>query len=693
MSKKLPVYQVYGANTEVGKTIFSTLLARTVLKGNQAAYYIKPVSTGPDQEADINHLMKYAPQVKAECFIQYTQPVSPHLAVVADSQQAPSDSVIVEGVYKRLAEIASMEEEGTAFVETAGGVLSPGPSGSTQANLYRALRLPALLVGDSRLGGISSTLSALESLKIRGYDTPLLVLFENEVYKNHEYFKESLAKKLHVTSVPAPPSRAENAPDDIKQMKEYYEEICNLPVMKHTGEYLQDVHAKRISDLATIKQRANDTIWYPFSQHTLINPDNITAIDSAHGDFFQTVKGSTLESQFDASASWWTQGLGHGNPDLAITAAYAAGRYGHTILAGTIHQPAMELAEKILKVVNNPRLSRVFYSDNGSTGVEVGLKMALKATCARYGWNTDSDEYQKLGILGLKRSYHGDTIGTMDCCEPSAYNKQVNWYQERGYWLDYPVIKQKDAKWLVESAEGVQVYESLDDIFDLQNRKETLAAYEREILDALKKELSTGKIFGAVMLEPVLLGAGGMLAVDPLFQHALVKVVRENPTLFGTGEGEPGSWSGLPVIFDEVFTGLYRLGHATAASLIQVEPDISVHAKLLTGGVVPLCVTLASENIFKSFLSAKKVDGLLHGHSYTAHPVGCAVALESLNKFEELDMSIYRDSWNNSAIWSMWNQNFVEQVSKSDKVEGVFAMGSVLAISLKDSQGAGRSIH
>lgn len=176
-----------------------------------------------------------------------------------------------------------------------------------------------------------------------------------------------------------------------------------------------------------------------------------------------------------------------------------------------------------------------------------------------------------------------------------------------------------------------------------------------------------------------------------MFQHALVKVVRSNSSLFGP-EGPADSWQGLPVVFDEVFTGLYRLGHATAASLIQVDPDISVHAKLLTGGVLPLCATLASESIFKAFLSAEKVDGLLHGHSYTAHPVGCSVALASLTKFEELAAdawTTYKTANKNARTWSMWNMDFVQEISRSPQVDGVFAMGSVLAISLRDNLGTG----
>lgn len=194
---------------------------------------------------------------------------------------------------------------------------------------------------------------------------------------------------------------------------------------------------------------------------------------------------------------------------------------------------------------------------------------------------------------------------------------------------------------------------------------------------------------------------------DPLFQRTLVNVVRRSPQLFASKASPPpkGSedWSGLPVIFDEVFTGLYRLGRFTPSSFLGVFPDISVHAKLLTGGLVPLCATLASEHIFKAFSSQDKTDALLHGHSYTAHPVGCQVALESLREMQAMEQ---RGDWdwaksygwnsddavgrNSDRVWSLWPRNFVEKLSQqTDRVAGVWALGNVLAIHLKDAGGSG----
>jgi dethiobiotin synthetase/adenosylmethionine--8-amino-7-oxononanoate aminotransferase len=195
-------------------------------------------------------------------------------------------------------------------------------------------------------------------------------------------------------------------------------------------------------------------------------------------------------------------------------------------------------------------------------------------------------------------------------------------------------------------------------------------------------------------------------ASDPLFQRCLTDVVRDHPELFSGNAPAPKqspSWSGLPVIFDEVFTGLYRLGRPTSASFLDVHPDIAVNAKLLTGGLIPLCTTVASEEIFEAFSSPEKSDALLHGHSYTAHAVGCTVAVDSLKTMAKLDTdgswNTYREDWSNTSkaateastpdVWSVWSQGLLQDLSCADSVESVFAIGTVLSISMRDADGGG----
>ena len=407
---------------------------------------------------------------------------------------------------------------------------SPGPNGNSQADLYRPLRLPIVLVADSRLGGISSSISAYESLLLRGYDVQSVLLFRDDYYQNHDYLGEYFRNKsIPLVHLPTPPSKPLQMDSDAQQRDEeamfsYYRQASDESEILRLLEEMTVKNQQRIDRLEEMADQAQKMIWYPFTQHQGMKAKDITVIDSAHDDYFQTFgfggkkTDSELRPTFDASASWWTQGLGHGNPDLALSAAYAAGRYGHVMFAGAVHEPALSLADNLLKTLDNPRFSKVFYTDNGSTGMEVAIKMGLRASCDRYGWDASQE---KINILGLKGSYHGDTIGVMDCSEPSTYNKKVEWYRGRGHWFDFPLVKMVNGKWKVEVPAELQKdlgsdvdFESLGSVFDLNSRLDSEASqrYKAYIHSTIKDLVEThGLKFGALILEPVILGAGGML--------------------------------------------------------------------------------------------------------------------------------------------------------------------------------------
>lgn len=723
--RSLPAHQVYGANTNVGKTIVSTVLCNAIQNQRKRAAFLKPVSTGALDDADDQHMAKFGAGTLTKCLYQFDEPVSPHLA--AKQKTIPRDDDLLASIHQTLSDWAKSNID-LALVETAGGVHSPGPNGNSQADLYRPLRLPIVLVADSRLGGISSTISAYESLLLRGYDIQSVLLFRDDYYRNHEYLADFFSKKsIPLVSLNAPPARpvvdnADTQARDQEAMSAYYSKLSAESDILRLLEEMNTRNQSRITRLEEMAERAQDLIWYPFTQHQGMKPKDITVIDSAHDDYFQTF-GSAKSDQsigelrptFDGSASWWTQGLGHGNPDLSLSAAYAAGRYGHVMFAGAVHEPALSLADRLLKTIGNPRFTKVFYTDNGSTGMEVAVKMGLRAACDRYGWDASQEQ---ISILGLKGSYHGDTIGVMDCSEPSTFNQKVEWYRGRGYWFDFPLVKMINGTWKVEvptelkgelGSEDAE-FTNLGSVFDLEKRlgSETGQRYKSYIHRTIKDLVQRhGMKFGALILEPVILGAGGMLFCDPLFQRCLTEVVRDHPELFSPNASAPKaapSWSGLPVIFDEVFTGLYRLGRPSSASFLGVHPDVAVNAKLLTGGLIPLCTTVASQEIFETFSSSEKSDALLHGHSYTAHAVGCTVAVDSLRTMADMDTNgswnQFKEDWNikpvkseswrgSSDVWSVWSRKLLQDLSCAESVESVFGIGTVLSISLRDAEGGG----
>ncbi|KAF2753008.1 PLP-dependent transferase [Pseudovirgaria hyperparasitica] len=728
--------QIFGANTDVGKTIVSSLFCKVDPPEGTSIRYIKPVATGPEQTLDHVHIKRHANNVMVKCYQKYSQPWSPTRAAEWERNAARNADYSTgfrelddSKMLKILAD--DLNRPGSySIVETFGGVMSPLPSGRAQADFYRSFRLPIVLVGDSKLGGVSSTVSAFESLTLRGYDVEQLVFFGNEPHQNDRdvrtylnlYGYSQLARNIIV--LPPIPPQEQDTSRDAAIMDDYYNQIMRKGTHVHeifTELLLCDKDAFRTS-ASSLRSRAASSIWHPFMQHKESEAADLLPIDSAYGDYFTLTKPAEKVSRtFDGSASWWTQGLGHGNPALSLAAAYAAGRYGHVMFAGAIHEPALELAETFLERLENARLQKVFFTDNGSTGIEVGIKMALKAAVKRYGFTGQQDSIE---IIGLKGSYHGDTIGAMDCSEPSVFNTKTEWYRGRGYWFDYPSVGMKDGKWVVSPPKGMEAEFGPGETFDDLNQvfaSRDPAVYEKYIDKVLDEEVNEkGRKFGALVMEPVLLGAGGMIFADPLFQSALVNAVRRRN--FGKQElqsafRDPYAWQGLPVVFDEVFTGLYRLGRFSAASFLGVKPDISVHAKLLTGGLLPLCLTLASNSIFEAFLGDEKSDALLHGHSYTAHAMGCTVAKKALWMMNDIQQQratkLFKLSWARAAraipsepdrvnnlivsrlpyerVWSHWHLEFVKLLSRQERVSSVVALGTVLAIKITDPEGSGYS--
>ncbi|KAI9269771.1 pyridoxal phosphate-dependent transferase [Helicostylum pulchrum] len=710
-TRAFQAYQIFSANTNVGKTVFATGLCRAAAivakESNRDVFYLKPVQTGYPVDSDERHVKTHQTSdlLKSTTLYTYPEPVSPHIA----TDKPPQDEVVLSRVKQQMLDYVRQQKKNGSyfFLETAGGIHSPVMSGTPQVDFYRTLRLPTILVGDSQLGGISTTLTSFESLMMRGYDIPTILLFDQPQYKNHQLIEHRVQQhQVQVATVPAPPTMLLDPIQDQISMKKYYSQLDELLVPVIQNLDLQ--HAKRFDRLETMAQKSRDTFWWPFTQHELVK--DVTVIDSAHHDYFTTYETKpdgelTAKEMFDSCASWWTQGLGHGNPDLTMSAAYAAGRYGHVIFPESTNEPALALAEKVLD--KDTWASRVFFSDNGSTAMEVALKMAMSATAKRYKFNIKAP----VEILGIDGSYHGDTIGTMDACSPNVYNDQVQWYEPKGHWLMPPSVHISHGRAYVRLPKEISKFHSTDKVYynsinDIYNVQEQGQARDNDLSksysDYIRSELLSLKQqkrrIGSLLMEPVLMGAGGMIFVDPLFQRTLIDIVRNEGSqlLYGVEETKGSdTWQGLPVVFDEVFAGWYRLGRRSASEFLGVTPDITAYAKTLTGGLLPLALTVTKESIYDVFLSENKPDCLLHGHSYTAHPMGCAVAKTSIEKLDQMNTentgswAPFKDEWKGNSIWSMWSMKAIDQISRLSNVESVMTLGSVLAVELKDDQTAG----
>ncbi|GKE04394.1 bifunctional dethiobiotin synthetase/7,8-diamino-pelargonic acid aminotransferase, mitochondrial, partial [Tanacetum coccineum] len=254
------------------------------------------------------------------------------------------------------------------LVETAGGVASPGASGSLQCDLYRPFRLPSVLVGDGRLGGISGTISAYESLIIRGYDVVAIVL------EDHGLANE-VPLRVPVLVLPPIPK------DPLDNLMEWFDE--SQSVFVSLKDIMLSSHQKRMERLHEMPKKAREIFWWPFTQHKLVPEEKVTVIDSRCGENFAVHKAvkddGSITQMFDGCASWWTQGPNAAlQVKLARDIGYSAARFGHVMFPENVYEPALECAELLLEGVGKGWASRAYFSDNGSTAIEIALKMAFR---------------------------------------------------------------------------------------------------------------------------------------------------------------------------------------------------------------------------------------------------------------------------------------------------------------------------
>lgn len=312
-------------------------------------------------------------------------------------------------------------------------------------------------------------------------------------------------------------------------------------------------------------ERDKKVMWHPYTQmkNALAN----VPIVKGEGVYLLDEDG---RKYIDAVSSWWVNIHGHAHPYIADKVAKQLRELEHVIFAGFTHEPAVQLAERLLSLLPGKQ-AKIFYSDNGSTAVEVALKM-----CLQY-WNNTGNA-QKKKVLAFKDAYHGDTFGAMSVSGRSIFTNPFN-----------------DLLFDVE-------------FIDLPNEKNISHLISH--ISHLSSQLS------CFIFEPLILGAGGMLMYEAKHLDELLRACKENDIL---------------TIADEVMTGFGRTGTYFACEQLTHEPDIFCLSKGLTGGTMPMGVTSCNEKIFNAFLSDDKLKTLYHGHSFTANPVACAASLASLD--------------------------------------------------------------
>jgi adenosylmethionine---8-amino-7-oxononanoate aminotransferase len=333
--------------------------------------------------------------------------------------------------------------------------------------------------------------------------------------------------------------------------------------------------------LRDIIARDRRYIWHPYTQHgTEAEP---TVIARAKGASLFDTEGREI---LDLISSWWTCTHGHSHPKINAALARQAEELEHVMFAGFTHAPAVELAERIAGLLPAD-LNRVFFSDDGSTSVEVAIKIAYQS------WVNRGEARRRI-LIAFDGGYHGDTLGAMSVGRSSQMFGAFKDLMCQVCILPYPATFEGD---------------------DAADEREAGAL---SALDALLAE--RGSTIAALIIEPLMQGSAGIRFCRPSFLKRLVEAAQR---------------AGVIVIFDEVATGFGRTGTLFALEQAGVVPDLVCLSKGLTAGYMPLAATVARDRLFDLFVGHDFERALPHGHSFTANPLACAVALASLGLYED----------------------------------------------------------
>jgi len=351
-------------------------------------------------------------------------------------------------------------------------------------------------------------------------------------------------------------------------------------------------------------------VWHPFTQHADWQKENPFIVRAAKGPYLIDGRG---RKYLDGVSSLWVTVHGHQHPALDAAVRRQLKKMAHTTFLGLTHEPAIRLARELVRLAPQG-LTRVFYSDNGATSVEVALKMAYQY------WVQGAGE-KRPEFLALKNSYHGDTLGAVSVGGISLFHKKFRPLLFKANFAMSPYcyrcpFRKKAAPYNGRLRTGAEKPPAAG----VPGRFRAETGCRWECLGAVEKTLKARrKKIAAAILEPAVQGASGMIVMPPGYVSGFERLCRKY---------------GVLLIADEVATGFGRTGRMFAVEQEKVNPDMLCAAKSITSGYLPLAVTLASENIHRAFLGRyDEFKTFFHGHTYTANPLACAVALENLRLY------------------------------------------------------------
>ncbi|MBQ7607430.1 MAG: adenosylmethionine--8-amino-7-oxononanoate transaminase [Desulfovibrionaceae bacterium] len=568
---------ITGTGTNVGKTLVTASLLRSLLLLKRSALAVKIIQTGASANSPLADRSHYRLAVgdltdkqTSDCLHTYPLPASPHLAT-----QDCGVRVRVRDLASEIREYSKKSQAEYLLFETAGGVRVPLNDTEDMLDLLADLAFPILLVAQNTLGAINHTLLTLEALEQAS--CPIYALILNQTHAQADKTEERilsdngaiLQKRLaHFAKPPlfvSLPFGGLRETEAVAQLAEIL-----MPLARALTE------EKKEDSLATLVQRDRRHIWHPYSRVPKEGeePDPLYPVVNTYKNRIQLADGRSL---IDGMSSWWSAIHGYRHPHIVQALKAQATTFPHVMFGGLTHAPSVRLAERLVSLLP-PTLSRVFFADSGSVAVEVAMKMALQ-----YQNATGSPE--KTRFLTPLGGYHGDTMGAMSVCDPvNGMHQLFSDRLAKQYFVPRPACR-----------------------FDQPMRKETLDP----VTEAFAKH---GHEICAVILEPIVQGAGGMWFYHPEYLKGIADLCKAYDCL---------------LIFDEIATGFGHTGKLFALEWANVTPDILCLGKALTGGTMTLAATISTDKVAWGICQKNNV--FMHGPTFMANPLACAVANASLD--------------------------------------------------------------
>lgn len=605
---------VTATDTDAGKTTVTAALAVLLAEctgGRTLA--VKPVQTGCCRLGDGSLLapdvdMIHAAGGRAVGLHLYEPPCSPHLAA-----ELAGERLEVAELVRRVR--AAVPEGWTALVEGAGGCAVPVNDHETMMDLMLALGLPVLLVVANRLGCISHALLSIEALQARGLRVAGMVLDrvrpvsdcdagcgpwagvadENRILTDNERTLALWGERLGVPLLASLPHAglapgAEGSDRGHRTLPGIVEALRPAALRLHVlldglarkaesahgagrGDESAESCARTARDLAFDR----DHLWHPYTSAT--DPLPVHMVAATHGNRIVLADGREL---VDGMSSWWCAIHGYGNPALEAAMARQLHTMSHVMFGGLTHAPAVELGRRLLALAPEG-LGRIFYADSGSVAVEVALKMAVQ-------YQVSLGRGSRRRFLTPMGGYHGDTQGAMSVCDPvNGMHTLFAGLFPRHLFISRPSCR----------------FDAPFDPASLDEARQAVAEHRDEI--------------AAVILEPVVQGAGGMWFYHPDYLAGMRRLCDEEDIL---------------LVCDEIATGFGRTGKLFASQWAGVVPDIMCVGKALTGGMMTGAAVLAGEKVAQGLGRASAEQGggvLMHGPTFMGNPLFCAAACASLD--------------------------------------------------------------